>query len=41
MRDLQQIVRKIKDAGLIPGLHHHYNKAFGQDPYVTPGPILA
>ena len=38
MRDLQQIVRKIKDAGLIPGLHHHYNKAFGQDPYVTPRP---
>ncbi len=38
LRDLQAIVRKIKDAGLIPGLHHHYNKAFGQDPYVTPLP---
>ena len=34
----REIVRKIKDAGLIPGLHHHYNKAFGQDPYVTPRP---
>ena len=32
MRDLKGIVRKIKDAGLIPGLHHHYNKAFGQGP---------
>ena len=38
MRDLQRIVRKIKDAGLIPGLHHHYNKAIGQDPYITPRP---
>ena len=38
LRDLKGIVRKIKDAGLIPGLHHHYNKAFGKDPYVTPRP---
>ena len=38
MRDLQQVVRKIEDAGLIPGLHHHYNKAIGQDPYITPRP---
>ncbi len=38
IRDLQRIVRKIEDAGLIPGLHHHYNKAIGQDPYITPRP---
>ena len=38
IQDLQQIVRKITDAGLIPGLHHHYNKAIGQDPYITPRP---
>jgi hypothetical protein len=38
LQDLQEIVEKIKDAGLIPGLHHHYNKAFGTDPYITPAP---
>ncbi len=38
LEDLQEVVRKIKNAGLIPGLHHHYNKAFGMDPYITPVP---
>jgi hypothetical protein len=38
MADLQEIVRKIEQAGMVPGLHHHYNKTFGRDPYVTPVP---
>ncbi|MDD4871211.1 MAG: hypothetical protein PHR77_11685 [Kiritimatiellae bacterium] len=38
MADLQDIVKKIKQAGMIPGLHHHYNKTFGMDPYITPIP---
>jgi hypothetical protein len=38
MADLQGIVRKIRQAGMIPGLHHHYNKTFGKDPYVSPVP---
>jgi hypothetical protein len=36
--DLQTITRKIKDAGLIPGFHIHYNKATKNDAYVTPVP---
>ena len=38
IRDLKNVVRKIKAAGMIPGLHFHYNKAFDMDPYVTPRP---
>ncbi len=38
MADLQEIVKKIKQAGMTPGLHHHYNKSFGMDPYITPVP---
>lgn len=36
--DLQEIVRKIKAKGMIPGLHIHYNKAHKEDSYVTPVP---
>lgn len=38
IEDLKAITKKIKDAGLIPGLHTHYNKASITDPYVTPVP---
>ena len=38
MADLQTITRKIKDAGMIPGFHIHYNKAAKNDPYVSPIP---
>ena len=38
MADLKEIVDKIRKAGMIPGLHHHYNKTFGMDPYITPVP---
>lgn len=38
MADLQEIVRKISDAGMIPGLHFHYNKAQKEDQYVSPVP---
>ena len=38
MKDLQEIVEKIEDAGMIAGLHLHYNKAGINDPYVTPNP---
>ncbi len=38
MKDLQTVVRKIKDAGLIAGAHFWYNKAMKTDPYVTPVP---
>lgn len=38
MADLKGIVDKIRKAGMIPGLHHHYNKTFGMDPYITPVP---
>ncbi|MFA7065912.1 MAG: hypothetical protein WC199_03930 [Dysgonamonadaceae bacterium] len=38
MKDLQEITRKIKEAGMIPGFHIHYNKAGINDPYVTPTP---
>ena len=36
--DLRALVRKIKDAGLLPGLHIHYNKAHREDPYVSGHP---
>lgn len=38
MADLQTITRKIKEAGMIPGFHIHYNKAAKNDPYVSPIP---
>ena len=38
MKDLQTVVRKIKDAGMIAGAHFWYNKAMKTDPYVTPVP---
>ncbi len=38
MADLKYVTRKIKEAGMIPGLHVHYNKAQINDPYVTPVP---
>ncbi|MCK3685734.1 hypothetical protein [Maribellus sp. YY47] len=38
MADLQTITQKIKDAGMIPGFHIHYNKAAKNDAYVSPVP---
>jgi hypothetical protein len=38
MADLQGVVKKISDAGMIPGIHLHYNKAHKNDAYVTPIP---
>ena len=38
MEDLKTVVGKIRDAGMIPGIHIHYNKAHKQDAYVTPKP---
>jgi hypothetical protein len=38
MEDLKGVVRKIREAGMIPGLHMHYNKAHKSDPYVAPVP---
>ena len=38
MADLQTITRKIKEAGMIPGFHIHYNKAAKDDPYLSPVP---
>ena len=38
MEDLKQVVRKIEEAGIIPGFHIHYNKASKNDPYVMPIP---
>ena len=38
MEDLRGVVRKISDAGLIPGVHMHYNKSHKKDAYVTPTP---
>lgn len=38
MADLQSVVRKITDAGMIPGLHFHYCKAQKEDLYVSPVP---
>ncbi len=38
MADLKAVVQKIKDAGMIPGLHFHYNKAHKHDAYVHPLP---
>lgn len=38
MDDLKAVVATINAAGLLPGLHIHYNKARKNDPYVTPVP---
>lgn len=38
MDDLKEVTRKIREAGMIPGFHIHYNKASLDDPYVTPVP---
>ena len=38
LEDLEKVVGRIKEAGMIPGLHFHYNKAGKSDPYVTPEP---
>lgn len=38
MDDLKTITRKIKEAGMIPGFHIHYNKAAKNDLYVSPIP---
>ncbi|MEN6456934.1 MAG: hypothetical protein ABFD10_21985 [Prolixibacteraceae bacterium] len=38
MADLQEVVRKIKQANIIAGFHTHYNKALKQDLYVSPVP---
>jgi hypothetical protein len=38
IKDLQMIVQKIKDAGMIAGAHFWYNKAMKNDLYVSPVP---
>ena len=38
MEDLKEVTRKIREAGMLPGFHIHYNKAHIDDPYVTPVP---
>ncbi len=38
MDDLTAVVREIRSAGIIPGLHIHYSKAEKTDPYVTGRP---
>jgi hypothetical protein len=38
MDDLKKVVEKIKGAGMVPGVHLHYNKAHKEDLYVTPVP---
>ena len=38
MGDLQGVVKKISDAGIVPGIHIHYDKAHKNDPFVTPVP---
>lgn len=38
MADLKLIVQKIKQAGVVPGIHIHYNKAYKDDLYVSPVP---
>ncbi len=37
MADLQEITRKITDAGMIPGIHIHYSKIAVTDPYINNG----
>ena len=38
IKDLQTVVQKIKDAGMIAGIHIWYNKAEKDDKYITPVP---
>jgi hypothetical protein len=38
LQDLRAVVGKISDAGMIPGIHIHYNKCHKEDAYVTPKP---
>jgi hypothetical protein len=38
MLDLRKVVGKISKAGIIPGLHIHYNKCNKTDGYITPKP---
>jgi hypothetical protein len=38
IEDLREMVRKIKAAGMTPGLHFHYTKAEKNDPYVEGRP---
>jgi len=38
MDDLKAVVARIKAAGILPGIHIHYNKTHKQDAYVTPQP---
>lgn len=38
IKDLQEITGKIEEAGMIAGLHLHYNKAGINDSYITPNP---
>jgi hypothetical protein len=38
MDDLKTVVAQIKNAGILPGIHIHYNKVHKQDAYVTPNP---
>jgi hypothetical protein len=38
MADLREVVGKISAAGMIPGVHIHYNKADRTDAYVSPKP---
>lgn len=37
MADLQEITRKITEAGMIPGIHIHYSKIAVTDPYINSG----
>ena len=37
MADLQEITRKITEAGMIPGIHIHYSKIAVTDPYINDG----
>jgi hypothetical protein len=38
MEDLKKLVAQVSEAGILPGIHIHYNKAHKEDAYVTPKP---
>lgn len=38
IEDLKAVVKKITDAGMVPGIHIHYSKVMKNDLYVTPEP---
>lgn len=38
MQDLKGVVNRVRNAGILPGIHIHYNKTHKQDAYVTPIP---